>query len=108
MSETMYRIKKELKDQGISQHDFARMTGISESTISKYMTGKMEPGIDVIEKMVNALGLHLFVFKTCLGKYEGIYADYIERCLAKKIKLIENKLVEVDNILGNLEGEEPA
>lgn len=35
MSETMYRIKKELKDQGISQKDFARMTGISESVISK-------------------------------------------------------------------------
>ena len=52
-------VKDELARQGMPQSELARRMGISQSTVNQYLTGKFCPGLDVVEKFFNALGLPL-------------------------------------------------
>lgn len=40
------RLKKARKDSGFTQHEVAAETGISQSVIAKYETGKLEPDLE--------------------------------------------------------------
>lgn len=51
------RLKKILDDRGISQKDFADRIGVTEVSISRYMTGKRVPRATVIVNMANQLGV---------------------------------------------------
>lgn len=66
------RIKKLRESYGITSNELANITGIHPVSIRKYETRKMVPGIEVIDKMCEALGLPRMIF-------EGIpeqYTDY--------------------------------
>jgi len=58
MKEPMHvRIKKALKIRNMKQADLVRMTGISSSMISEYVTGKYEPKQDNIYRLSKALNV---------------------------------------------------
>jgi len=66
------RIKKLREIYQLSSNDLAKITGIHPVSIRKYETNKMVPGIEVIDKMCEALRLPRMIF-------EGIpkqYTDY--------------------------------
>ena len=66
------RIKKLREIYNITSNELAKITGIHPVSIRKYETNKMIPGIDVIDKMCEALKLPRMIF-------EGIpkqYTDY--------------------------------
>ncbi len=66
------RIKKLRESYNITSNDLANITGIHPVSIRKYETRKMVPGIEVIDKMCEALKLPRMIF-------EGIpkqYTDY--------------------------------
>ena len=66
------RIKKLRESYSITSNELANITGIHPVSIRKYETRKMVPGIEVIDKMCEALKLPRMVF-------EGIprqYTDY--------------------------------
>ena len=57
------RIKRLRELYGITANELADITGIHPVSIRKYETNKMVPGIEVIDKMCNALNLSRMVFE---------------------------------------------
>lgn len=57
------RIKRLRELFGITANDLAKITGIHPVSIRKYETNKMVPGIDVIDKMCEALKLPRMIFE---------------------------------------------
>jgi len=57
------RIKRLRELYGITANELAEITGIHPVSIRKYETNKMVPGIEVIDKMCNALNLSRMVFE---------------------------------------------
>lgn len=48
-------VEKALADRGWSQRDLAERSGIAAPTISKYLSGKMEPSLSAVDAMAEAL-----------------------------------------------------
>lgn len=55
MSDTGIRIKKLLDANGMTITELARKTGLNHSTISRYISGKVEPKRDSLEKIAHVL-----------------------------------------------------
>ena len=51
------RIKKSLEDKNMTKAELARITGISNSSLSEYLTGKYEPKQDKIALIARALNV---------------------------------------------------
>ena len=50
-------IVKKMEREGVTQVELARRTGIAQSHLSEYLSGKREPRLATINKMAEALGL---------------------------------------------------
>jgi transcriptional regulator with XRE-family HTH domain len=44
---------------GLTQQQLAERSGIAQSTISAYESGKREPGVDALERLLDAAGYEL-------------------------------------------------
>jgi transcriptional regulator with XRE-family HTH domain len=51
------RIREAMRDAGLKQIDLARETGLSHSTVSRYLSGAVEPRQDAAFKMARVLGV---------------------------------------------------
>ncbi len=60
MNETGKNIKKELENKQMSQKQLCQITGISESAMSKYLSGKKEPRSDMLSKIARALDVSMY------------------------------------------------
>lgn len=56
------KIKYLRKQKGLTQTEFARLTGIHQVSISKYEKDKMIPRPDQLQKIVEALGVSSMIF----------------------------------------------
>ncbi|WP_197440878.1 helix-turn-helix domain-containing protein [Thalassoglobus neptunius] len=52
-------VKDELTRQGVTHNELACRMGVSRPTVTQYLTGKICPGLDVVEKFFIALGIPL-------------------------------------------------
>ena len=48
-------LKKQMKDKGISAAELARAAGVPESTIEKYLSGKLTPGRPRLKALCDVL-----------------------------------------------------
>lgn len=55
--ETGERIKMLMKEKKLTQKELAKLAGITEASMSKYLSGERTPRIDVIVNLANALGI---------------------------------------------------
>lgn len=46
-----------MEKNGISQSKLGKMAGIAQPQISAYLTGKANPGLDIVDAIAEALGL---------------------------------------------------
>jgi transcriptional regulator with XRE-family HTH domain len=46
---------------GLTQKELAERSGVAQSTISAYESGKREPGVDALSKLLDAAGYELTV-----------------------------------------------
>lgn len=53
------RLKQAVKDSGKSNKAVAELAGVSESTVSRYLSGEQSPPFDFVVKVAEALGLSL-------------------------------------------------
>ena len=53
------RLKQAVKDSGKSNKAVAELTGVSESTVSRYLSGEQSPPFDFVVRVTEALGLSL-------------------------------------------------
>jgi putative transcriptional regulator len=49
------RIGEILEEKGVSQHWLAAEAGVNQSSLSLYITGQREPGLETIYKLAKAL-----------------------------------------------------
>ena len=49
------RIKMLMEERGLTQKELANLSGITEASMSKYLSGERTPRIDVIVNLANAL-----------------------------------------------------
>lgn len=52
------RIKEVMKEKGMTSASLAEKVGIHKTSVSLIINGKMNPTLDTIEKMADALGVH--------------------------------------------------
>ena len=50
------RIEERLRALGMTQRDFAAMLGVSEVTVSRWLSGERNPSIETLSKIADALG----------------------------------------------------
>lgn len=55
--EVRERIKMLMKEKKLTQKELAKLAGITEASMSKYLSGERTPRIDVIVNLSNALGV---------------------------------------------------
>ncbi len=53
------RLKQAVKDSGKSNKAIAELTGMSESTVSRYLNGEQSPPFDFVQKLAESLDLSL-------------------------------------------------
>lgn len=59
MAEWVDVVKKAMKDKGINQKELSHLTGITESSICRYLKGERTPRIDIITNFSKALDLNI-------------------------------------------------
>lgn len=62
-SRVIYQLFGEIMEQGITQRELAKKSGISESSISKYANAVKTPTITKVEQLADALGCELVLVK---------------------------------------------
>lgn len=71
------RVQAELDERDWSQSDLAREMGVTRSVVSQYLTGRITPGLDVVERFAKAFGfeenpLDLLVEKSIREKHQSV------------------------------------
>ena len=80
-------IKRIRMEKGITQDDLAQMTSASRITISKYETGRIEPGAVAIRRIADALEVSADVL---LGREEKPESDSDRRELNKLREILRS------------------
>lgn len=57
VASTPGRLKQAMLEAGMKQIDLSRATGLSHSTISRYLAGSVEPRRDATHKLASCLGV---------------------------------------------------
>ena len=86
------RIKKIREHFGLTSNEFAKITGIHPVSIRKYETNKMVPGIDVIDKMCEALKLPRMVFEGLPKQYTDY--KYVGDFFQQLLLLLDNNTLK--------------
>ena len=107
---TKDRLLEAMREAGKTQADLARATGLSRATVSRYLSGEMEPRQDAAHKLAVALGvaeLWLWGFPVPKARTdEQKKNDDLVQVIAKLRK--DPDFFEVVSILAGLPAEEYA
>ena len=49
------RLRKAMNDNSLNARELSKRCGLSEASISRYLLGQMEPKVDAIKKMADAM-----------------------------------------------------
>jgi len=101
MQEFQIRVKKLMNEKNISQRELANLSGISESSISRYLSGDLKPRMDILSNISKVFGVSSSYL---LGEEEiKLKADAYEETLCvvtrNKAKLTEQQKTEIIKIL---------
>ena len=102
MSEFTERVKELMERDHISQKELAKLSGISESSISRYLSGSKEPRMDILSNIAKVFGV---TTSYLLGEIEGEpqFTDAYEETLAvvmrNKKKLDDQQKAELIKVL---------
>lgn len=55
----IFRLREILKERQITIGQFAEMSGVSQSNLSNYMTGKVSPTLETLNRIANTLNIEI-------------------------------------------------
>ena len=88
------RISKLLKEMNISQKDLAKMIGVTESALTRYIKNEREPKIEVLANLATALNTTVDYLTT--GSKPETDFDEIYRLVARSsYTLTENQKMKI-------------
>ena len=102
MTEFTRRTKQLMKDNGISQKELAALSGISESSISRYLSGELEPRMDILSNIARVLGTtssYLLGEDGRLVSEQAPFAETVCVVTRNKSKLTDQEKAELIKIL---------
>jgi uncharacterized protein len=86
---------------GMSQTDLARRAGVAQPVISAYETGKREPSLPVLEKLINATGHDLLIDLTRKDLPAGTRLEHIRRHRDEVIELAAKRGIHNIRVFGS-------
>ena len=104
MSEINKRIKTEMERQGLNKTDLAKLTGLARSSISRYVSDKIEPKQNAIGAISKALGVSpAYLMWGVEGKAEAI--DLTQLTEANRARLLAYYQALKDSQGGETDGD---
>lgn len=91
------KIKCFRKEAGLTQKKLGEISGTSETTIKQYELGKRQPRIEQLEKIADALNLHILDLLDDRGAFD-LYSKYDNAAL-KYYKEIGYELIYENNYI---------
>ena len=62
-------LKEFMKENGITQTDFARVVGVKQSQVSEWLKGKAKPSYDILKQISLSLGITADYFLGIVDSY---------------------------------------
>ena len=102
MSEFIKRVKELMERDHISQKELAKLSGISESSISRYLSGSKEPRMDIltnISKVFNVTTSYLLGEIENAPQFFDAYEETLAVVMRNKKKLDDQQKAELIKVL---------
>lgn len=89
------RIRNERKARGISMSELGKRIGVTAAAISRYELGQRELTLNNLERIANALGIHIFDLVDIGAKLDAISEEFEKEGFGFEIVPIAGKSEEV-------------
>ena len=102
MSKFTERTKGLMTEKSVTQKELAKVTGISESSISRYLSGELNPRMDILSNISRALGTTVSYLMGEDGKPNATQNPFTETlCVVtrNKSKLSDKEKAELIKVL---------
>lgn len=102
MSEFTKRVRELMERDHISQKELAQLSGISESSISRYLSGSKEPRMDIltnIAKAFNTTTSFLLGEDSCVPQFADAFEETLAVVMRNKKKLDDQQKAELIKVL---------
>lgn len=103
MSEFIKRVKDLMERNQISQKELAKLSGISESSISRYLSGSSEqPRMDILTNIAKALNTtvsYLLGEDSCAPQFVDAYEETLAVVMRNKKRLGDQQKAELIKVL---------
>jgi len=89
------KLKEEMLRSGYRQTDISKKTGIPISTISRYLSGEILPGVDYANRIANVFGVKpmwLFGYEDSNEEYN----HHIKNCRVRENKILYEQMMNED------------
>jgi transcriptional regulator with XRE-family HTH domain len=86
---------------GLTQRELARRVGRPQSQVARWESGRVEPSLETLRKLVRACGLELTYG---LANYDDSYVPYIERLLELSPQERIEDALEREAVFGEIRG----
>ncbi|MEC4729172.1 helix-turn-helix domain-containing protein [Shewanella sp. D64] len=79
------KLRAIIKEERLSQREFAELTGISTSSLEKYLSGRQEPKTSATIKIVNHVMFEKYTLWLMTGKTKPEYGQVCPACTQHKL-----------------------
>jgi transcriptional regulator with XRE-family HTH domain len=86
---------------GLTQRELARRVDRPQSQIARWESGRVEPSLETLRKLIRACGLELMYG---LANYDDSYVPYIERLLELSPQERIEDALEREDVFGEIRG----
>lgn len=99
------RLKQGMKEKGLKAADLSRLSGVSESMISSYRSGRFEAAQTNLQKLAETMDVSipwLMGYDVPMGRYRlPVPQGKIDGIAAKLERLTENQLSIIEQLVDN-------
>ena len=96
-----HRVKALMKEQGMTQRELARRTGLTEASVCKYLSGARTPQAEAVVLLAKALGTTSDYLLGIKRDEESIYLDLEKRILESKESLTSEERMRLIMLLSS-------
>ena len=96
-----HRVKALMKEQGMTQRELARRTGLTEASVCKYLSGARTPQAEAVVLLAKALGTTSDYLLGIKRDEESIYLDLEKQILENKENLTSEERMRLIMLLSS-------
>lgn len=94
------KVRELMKDAGITQKELSKKSGVSEASLSRYLSGSLKPRMDIIINVSKALGVSPGELTGDINAIkQDSYAETISIVARNRNKLTDEEKTEIIKVL---------